>query len=260
MSPFRYVAIGDSQSEGLGDDPWPDGTPRGFTDRLAEILALRHGQVDYANLAVRGLQAGPIRDTQVDVAVAMRPDLVTVTAGVNDALRSTVDFARLETVLDDLTARLRVSGAQVVLVPAPDLTPILPLRGKLRDRVGNNLRTLNEILERVGARHAAARLEGQDAQVFIDIRVWSPDRLHLNSTGHQRLAQGIAASLGMEGYDGWSDRLPGPPARRTPVTELAWARTFLVPWVGRRLRGKSSADGRVAKRLTLSPLGPQPVR
>ena len=50
---FRYVALGDSQSEGLGDTPWPDGTPRGWTDRLAGYLSAQHEDFEYANLAVR---------------------------------------------------------------------------------------------------------------------------------------------------------------------------------------------------------------
>ena len=35
---IRYVAIGDSFTEGVGDE-YPDGTPRGWADRLAEKLA-----------------------------------------------------------------------------------------------------------------------------------------------------------------------------------------------------------------------------
>ncbi|CAM4052588.1 SGNH/GDSL hydrolase family protein [Janibacter anophelis] len=84
---MRYVAIGDSLTEGIGDDPWPDGTPRGWADRLAEMLAAHHGDVEYANLAVRGLRAQQVLESQVAPALAMEPDVVTLTAGMNDLLR-----------------------------------------------------------------------------------------------------------------------------------------------------------------------------
>lgn len=36
--------------------------------------------------------------------------------------------------------------------------------------------------------------------------------------------------------------------------ELAWGRAFVLPWLGRRLLRRSSGDGRVAKRPTLTPV------
>ncbi|WP_420823560.1 hypothetical protein [Streptosporangium subroseum] len=41
---------------------------------------------------------------------------------------------------------------------------------------------------------------------------------------------------------------------RTAAVELRWAAAFLGPWLGRRLRGRSSGDGRTAKRPDLLPL------
>ena len=61
----RYVAIGDSSTEGMGD---PDGTGgfRGWADRLAEHLAAAHGEgFEYANLAIRGKTTEQIEDEQV---------------------------------------------------------------------------------------------------------------------------------------------------------------------------------------------------
>src|ERR1700677_4151624 len=57
MSAFeRYVAIGDSATEGLGDPVGPGGF-RGWADRLAERLAKTNPTVQYANVAVRGRRA-----------------------------------------------------------------------------------------------------------------------------------------------------------------------------------------------------------
>ena len=55
----RFVALGDSFTEGLMDEVGPDGRHRGWADRVAEALAARASAegadgIEYANLAVRG--------------------------------------------------------------------------------------------------------------------------------------------------------------------------------------------------------------
>ena len=61
----RYVAIGDSWTEGVGD---PDQTQpnglRGWADRVAETLATRNQDFAYANLAIRGRTVAEIIDEQ----------------------------------------------------------------------------------------------------------------------------------------------------------------------------------------------------
>ncbi|MBI0296471.1 SGNH/GDSL hydrolase family protein, partial [Streptomyces sp. PRKS01-29] len=86
----RYVALGDSQTEGLGDGDDTTGL-RGFADRLAEHLALGNPHFTYANLAVRGRLAAQVHAEQLAPALALRPDLATVVAGVNDFLRPRFD-------------------------------------------------------------------------------------------------------------------------------------------------------------------------
>src|SRR5690242_12538960 len=87
----RYVAIGDSSTEGMGD---PDGAGgfRGWADRLAEHLAASHVDgFEYANLAIRGKTTAQIEAEQVPLALALRPDLVSVIAGMNDILTPSFD-------------------------------------------------------------------------------------------------------------------------------------------------------------------------
>jgi lysophospholipase L1-like esterase len=51
----RYVALGDSFTEGIGDpEPESVGGNRGWADRLAEVLSDGQPDFSYANLAVRG--------------------------------------------------------------------------------------------------------------------------------------------------------------------------------------------------------------
>src|SRR3954447_8736645 len=122
----RYVALGDSQTEGLGDGDDTVGL-RGFADRLAEHLAAVNPGLRYANLAVRGRTAGQVRTEQLGPALDLRPDLATVVAGVNDLLRPRVDVAEVAGQLEEMFAALTAAGAQVATLTIPDVGKIAPL-------------------------------------------------------------------------------------------------------------------------------------
>ncbi|MGW3402537.1 SGNH/GDSL hydrolase family protein, partial [Streptomyces zhihengii] len=109
---LRYVALGDSQTEGLGDGDDTVGL-RGWADRLAERLAEQNPGVRYANLAVRGRLAGQVRAEQLEPALALRPDLATVVAGVNDLLRPAFDADEVAGHLEAMFAALTGAGARV---------------------------------------------------------------------------------------------------------------------------------------------------
>ncbi len=111
--PFlRYVAIGDSLTEGIGD-PEPTGGHRGWADRLAEILTEGQPRLGHAHLAVRGKTSGQIRTGQLGPALALEPDLVTVMAGMNDVVRPRYDAWSVAANIEEMFARLTASGARV---------------------------------------------------------------------------------------------------------------------------------------------------
>ena len=249
----RYVAIGDSLTEGLGDTPWPGDVPRGWADRLAQHLSeLARGPVDYANLAVRGQKAAEVRETQLPAALAARPDLVTVTAGMNDLMRPKVDLDAVRDELDDIAQRLADEGIVTVMVPLPDMTGLLPIGARLKGRVD----AFNSMLEGV-ARSRGARLAPLPPRsVFGLPEAWSSDRLHLSPLGHQRFALGILHTLDLPTPAVWDEPLvptPGPGSVQRAIGEVRWWAGFAGPWIGRRLTGRSSGDGRTGKRLELQP-------
>ena len=133
----RYVAIGDSFSEGIGDpDPDRPGYHRGWADRLAEELSrlTPPGEdLAYANLAVRGKLLDQIAEDQVEPALALRPDLISVCAGGNDILRG-ADPDEIAVRLDAVVERLASDGATVLLFNATDVkgTPVI---GRIRGTV-----------------------------------------------------------------------------------------------------------------------------
>ncbi|MET9609031.1 SGNH/GDSL hydrolase family protein [Streptomyces sp. NPDC006512] len=252
---LRYVALGDSQTEGVGDGTDAAGL-RGFADRLAEHLAAVNPGLLYANLAVRGRLAGQVRAEQLEPALALRPDLATVVAGVNDLLRPGFDAAEVAGRLEEMFAALTAAGATVATVTFPDIGKIAPAARPLRPR----LHELNDRIREAAARHGVLVAETGVHAVGADPRLWTADRLHASPLGHARIAAALAEAVGVPGSDdSWTHPLPPLPApspARAVAAELAWAAGFLGPWLGRRLRGRSSGDGRGAKRPVLLPAGP----
>ncbi|MFJ2094002.1 SGNH/GDSL hydrolase family protein [Streptomyces sp. NPDC087901] len=251
---LRYVALGDSQTEGIGDGDDTVGL-RGWADRFAEHVAASNPGLQYANLAVRGRVAGQIHREQLGPALALRPDLATVVAGVNDVLRPRFDAAEVVGHLEEMFAALTAAGAQVATLTFPDVGKVAPAARPLRSRVAD----LNTHIRAAAARHGVAVAEIDLHPVATDARLWSVDRLHTSPLGHARIAAAVAQAVDLPGSDdAWTHPLPPqvlPKGLRSAGAELRWAAAFLGPWLGRRLRGRSSGDGRTAKRPQLLPFG-----
>lgn len=245
----RYVALGDSGTEGVGDDPYPDGAERGWADRLAGFLAEVNPGLLYANLAVRGRRLAEVHMEQLGPALALEPDLVTVVAGINDVIRPRTDLDAALLHLDEMLGDLSATGAAVVTATYPDLSPINAIARLARKR----LHYFNEGIRAAASARGALLVEAEDFPVLADRRMWCDDRLHLSPEGHLSLASATARRLGLA--DAGIDPPTATEAHRIRVAEeLRWARTFLLPWVHRRITGRSSGDGRYAKRPDLRAL------
>jgi lysophospholipase L1-like esterase len=246
----RYVAIGDSQTEGL-HDYHDNGVPRGWADRFAERLSEINPSLLYANLAIRGKRTFEVRNEQLDAALALDPDLATVVSGVNDVVRPGIDIDAVAGELESMYRALTSSGCRVLGCTFP-----LPAVG-LTGRVAPTLRSLNVAIRAAAERHGVALVELEDVESASDLRLWSPDRIHLNPDGHRRLASAFEETLLGASENNWNESLPAAPepsrARRIS-SEIAWVARFLVPKILRTLRGQSSGDGRSAKRPELGRL------
>ncbi|MET8001646.1 SGNH/GDSL hydrolase family protein [Nonomuraea glycinis] len=249
----RYVALGDSQTEGLGDGDEIRGY-RGLADRLAEHLAAASPELHYANLSVRGRLASQVLAEQLAPALRLRPDLATVIAGMNDLIRPGFDAGAVAASLEEMFAALTGAGAHVLTVTFPDIGKIAPLARPLLPRV----LALNEHIRQAAARHDVTVVDTFPHAFATDARMWSSDRLHASPLGHARIAAAFAHALGLPGSDDtWQaplDPVPPPGRLRATGTEVRWIAGFAGPWVYRRIRGRSSGDGRIAKRPDLGPV------
>jgi lysophospholipase L1-like esterase len=253
----RYVAIGDSSTEGL-DDPDGRGGYRGWANRLADhVAAAQSTPLLYANLAIRGRSTRAIRDEQLEPALAMRPDLATLFTGTNDVVRPRFDATVVGEDVEYMQHRLIDAGATVLGFTLPDLSIVLPIARPIAGRV----RALNDALRQASKASGAILVDLAQHPVGSDPRLWGEDRLHANSLGHERIAASLAAALGLpDTDDSWSHPLPTEWSRSLAAAiraELRWQRRYFLPWVWRHLRGRSSGDGRGAKRPELTPVQPE---
>ena len=250
----RYVALGDSFTEGVGDEePGVPNGVRGWADRVAEELARTRPDFAYANLAIRGRLLQQIVDEQLEPAIALEPDLITISAGGNDLIRPGGDPDELAARIDTVIGRLRATGADVVLFNVPDIAMTPVLRG-IRGKVG----IYNANLHGIAAKHGAIIADMWSARQLQQPRMWAPDRLHFSPYGHHAIAILVLDALGVqhELTPTEPEPLPARSWQRMKLDDIAWAREHLAPWVVRRLRGQSSGDTIQPKRPTAGPVVP----
>ncbi|WP_250035886.1 SGNH/GDSL hydrolase family protein [Paractinoplanes maris] len=249
---MRYVAIGDSFTEGVGDE-LPDGSVRGWTDLVAAGLAAGEGEtVQYANLAIRGRLLEPIVNEQLPAALALSPPptLLTLNGGGNDMLRPGSDMLRLAELTERAIQRCLEDGVRMVLLSGGDPSERLPL--------GSMMRRKGEALTQ-SAIDLAKRYDITFVDVFHDAEIrragyWSADRLHLNAAGHRRVAGLVLAALGYETEAHVID--PGPHESRRVLAEARYYREHVLPWLHRRVRGLSSGDDRTGKFVDWADISP----
>lgn len=268
-----FVAIGDSFTEGL-DDRRPDGSVRGWADRVAETLARHDADFRYANLAVRGRRMPRIVVEQVPQALALAPDLISIEAGGNDILRLTCDVDRLIATFDRTLARLCASGATVVTFAGFDPRRRIPLT----QIPGGRTEVFNEGVRRAVAEHGALLVDLWDLPGLYEGGMWAPDRLHLSAAGHELVASAVLELLGTD--DAFASSGPllsvaGPPENRQQLPtqrsvavrawtgaradDAAWLVRHFTPWVAKGIVAtRAQQDTLLPKRPALTPVVNEP--
>ena len=246
---FRsYAAVGDSFTEGVGDD-LPDGSVRGWADLVALGLALAtpDAPVTYANLAIRGRLLAPIVGDQLDAGIALKPELLSINGGGNDIMRPRVSIEAITDQLVDAVERATASGCHVLLVSGANPTRHIPL-GRFVEQRGN--RFAEKIRARLPLDNVTWVDNWADSEL-AELRYWSRDKLHLGPLGHERVAANVLAALSVDLPDGWSG---GAAAHDHTQPTAAYWREYVLPWIGRRVAGRSSGDNRVPKIASLEPV------
>lgn len=249
--PGRFVALGDSFTEGVGDTNKnrPNGV-RGWADRVAEGLARDQPGWEYANLAIRSKRLRHIIAEQLEPALAMQPTLITLYAGGNDVMDLGTRIPHILANYEFLVEQLSRSGATLVLFTGYDVE-VSPLLGPLRRKH----RAYNDGVRNIADRYGAVVVDYANFEAYADPRMWAPDRLHMSKAGHKYLAARLLETLGVphdiavthkehDVADGLRDWV---------LRQHEWLTDWVLPMFGRKLRGTTLGDN-------LSPRWPEPVR
>ncbi|XUL86804.1 SGNH/GDSL hydrolase family protein [Streptomyces galilaeus] len=234
MRTVRFVALGDSLTEGVGDpvgEAW-----RGWAALLAGGLAGEpEASVEFTNLAVSGAQSRDVLERQTPAGLALKPDVVSVVIGVNDTLRCTFDIQALAARLDKVYAAFTAQGAVLLTACLPDPGAMLGLPGALARPLARRQRAVNTVVHALSERYGAVHLHAAEGEWIMDRAIWSADRLHPGERGHRQLALRFHALLAEEGVATGVAPSPEPefPAP-TKSASLWWLATAGTGWVARR--------------------------
>lgn len=250
MSHFeRLIVCGDSFSEGMSDEVI-NLKFRGWADRVADVMSINNPDFRYVNLAIRGKLVKQVIDDQLPAAIKLitgPKTLLSFHCGANDALRPNYNPELVLTQYSQAVREVAASGATLILFTVLERTGNT---GKMADLWAQRFHVFNQNVRAVGSEVGAIIADANEEKFFADRRFLSFDRLHLNALGHDRVAQGVLEKIGLPFNKNW--RTPLPPAKPTlwitsRALSVLWFTTFALPWIWRRMRGKSSGDGRVAK-------------
>ena len=245
----RLITCGDSFTEGMSDEI-VNGQYRGWADRIADVMAKEVSEFTYANLAVRGKLVHQVVADQIPVALSFitgKETLVTFHAGANDVIRPNYKSEIVLPLYANAVREIASTGATVLLFTVLESTGA---KGKTADVWASRFGKFNENVRRVAAEVGAIVADANEAGLLSDRRFLAKDRLHLNALGHERVAQGLLEKLNLPFDTNWKNPLPPQediPRSKKIAEDLHWFVTFMIPWIWRRLRGKSSGDGRFSK-------------
>jgi len=230
MRALRFVALGDSLTEGVGD-PVGDGW-RGWAALLADGLG---PAVEFTNLAVSGAQTRDVLERQLPAGLAQRPDVVSVVVGVNDTLRCTFDIHAVAARLDAVYAAFAAQGALLLTACLPVPGAMLGLPGALASPLARRQRAVNSVVHALSERYGAVHLHAAEGAWITDRAMWSADRLHPGERGHRQLAVRFHAVLAEAGLATGAAPSPEPEfAQPTKSADLWWLATAGTGWVARR--------------------------
>ncbi|MGC5324716.1 SGNH/GDSL hydrolase family protein [Brevibacillus sp. SYSU BS000544] len=190
----RFVAIGDSVTKGIGDEV--NNIPcRSWADHLALEWQNKNTSFYYENLAIRGLTAAEVRETQLEKAVSLQPDIVSVVAGGNDVLKSVWNPTIFEREFTFMLERLSQTGATIISSTVPDFPVLRKLPDQKAEQVRIQLQELNELIRKSCEKYTILCSDIWRAPFTMDHSGWSEDGIHPNSIGYMQLAQFIKEDL-----------------------------------------------------------------
>ena len=195
-----FVALGDSFTEGIGDEV--GGLElRSAHDWIALWMKAVNPETQYTNLATRGLRAGEVRNQQMQRAVNLQPDFVSIIAGANDCLRGPFNADTVKAELGLMFGAFGSIEARIFTSTLPDFTLRLELPEAIRGRIGRNLETTNTLITQLAQQHGAILFDFRASGLDARAELWSEDGVHPNALGYLETAKAVVPLLKANGIE-----------------------------------------------------------
>jgi lysophospholipase L1-like esterase len=191
----RFVAIGDSITEGYGMDPVEGVEPVPWAERVARALAAGKPEFEFHNLGWRNLRAAEVRDSQLERALELDPDLVSIAAGPNDLIAPELDRDQLERDMEPMYAAFAKQGAFVFTFTYMDFpsSGLVPEEGAafIRER----MELLHDAVITLADRYGAFVVDLYSDPRTADPGFFSEDLKHANAAGQAYVAEQTLKAL-----------------------------------------------------------------
>ncbi|PEX38459.1 lipase [Bacillus cereus] len=187
----RFIAIGDSFTEGIGDEV--EGIAlKSWVDHFVQLYV---NDIEYVNFAKRGLVTKEIRSQQLEKALAFKPDLVSLIAGANDVLKGRWNLQTYKNDMEFMIDKLSKTGADIMIANLPDFTVRLPFASEKKQVIKEQLLEANDVIRSLSKEYKLHHVDFWSHQLVNDNTLWSTDLIHPNSKGYVKVAELIFNSL-----------------------------------------------------------------
>ncbi|KMP90856.1 lipase [Bacillus wiedmannii] len=187
----RFVSIGDSFTEGIGDEV-EEIALKSWVDHFVQLCV---NDIEYANFAKRGLVTKEIRTQQLEKALTFNPDLVSIIAGANDVLKGHWDHQEYKNNMEFMIDTLSKTDADIIIASLPDFTVRLPFSSEKKQVLKEQLLEANEIILSLSREYKLHHVDFWNHHLVNDNTLWSTDLIHPNSKGYVKVAELIFSSL-----------------------------------------------------------------
>jgi hypothetical protein len=175
---------------------------------------------------------------QLERALELKPDLVTVMAGQNDLFAKVEDIPRLEQLLREGIQRLLDAGCKVIVSNTINPIHLMVFRPLARLAV-----RMTEMIDRVASDLNVPLHDVHRIQSLADVSYWAEDMVHFSGPGHIKVANEAAGILNLSYRLSELDECEIAVPERGIYGTARWVVVHVVPFFWRRIRRVSSGDG-----------------
>ncbi|MBY8850204.1 SGNH/GDSL hydrolase family protein [Saccharothrix longispora] len=195
----RLTTLGDSFTQGHGDDPLPGG----WTARLAELLGVAAGRT--RNLGAFGATTQDVVERQLAAALVNKAPMIGLNVGVNDLI-SDYEPDRFRRNVELILGTLAGPNTTVFTATYPPIPRIAALPPAFRELVGSRFTEANDVVRAATGRHGVLLLDIARDPHWLTPELWSDDDLHPSPSGHRhfagRMAELLAGAVGTSAHTG----------------------------------------------------------